>query len=210
MSFPLNRPANLAVFASGRGSNLVSILDAFPSSSQEARVSLVISDKATAGALDIAKQGGIAVYHHPFPARKKDPTGQGRAAFEKEAQARLEFHNIDLICLAGFMRIFSADFNKRWQGKLLNIHPSLLPEFKGLHPQRQALEAGVKEAGCSVHFVDAGVDTGQIILQKRIPVFASDTEESLSARILIEEHKAYPEAIRRVLAGKLKLAEAGL
>ncbi len=203
MSFPLNRPANLAVFASGRGSNLASILEAFPSTSQEARVSLVVSNKATAGALDIAKQAGIAVYHHPFPARKKDPTGQGRAAFEKQAQAWLELHNIDLICLAGFMRIFSAEFNDLWQAKFLNIHPSLLPDFKGLHPQRQALEAGVKEAGCSVHFVDAGVDTGQIILQKRIPVLPSDTPESLAARIVKEEHKAYPEAIKLVLSGKL-------
>ena len=209
MSFPLNRPANLAVFASGRGSNLESILSAFPSDSQEARVCLVVSNNASAGALDKARQAGIASEYHPFPARKKDPTGQGRAAFEKQAQAWLEFHNIDLVCLAGFMRIFSAEFNKHWQGKMLNIHPSLLPDFKGLHPQQQALEAGVQEAGCSVHFVDEGVDTGQIILQKRIAVLASDTVESLSARILIEEHKAYPEAITQVLTGKYA-AEVGL
>lgn len=210
MSFPLNRPANLAVFASGRGSNLASILNAFPSDSQEARVCLVASNVASAAALDKAKQAGIASKYHPFPARKKDPAGQGRAAFEKQAQAWLEFHKIDLICLAGFMRIFSAEFNEHWQGKMLNIHPSLLPDFKGLHPQRQALEAGVKEAGCSVHFVDAGIDTGQIILQKRIPVLATDTEESLAARIVIEEHVAYPEAIKQVLAGKFKVAEVGL
>ncbi len=204
MLFPLNRPARLAVFASGRGSNLDAILSNFPKGHSLASVSLVMSDNADAGALEKALTRGIPAYTFPFPARKKDKDGLGRKAFEREAEHYLEAEQIDLICLAGFMRLFSLEFNERWQGRLLNIHPSLLPEFKGLHPQRQALESKVSEAGCTVHFVDAGVDTGPIILQKRVPVFATDTEESLSVRILEQEHLAYPEAIRLVLEGKAK------
>lgn len=165
---------------------------------------MVMSDNADAGALEKAKQRAIPNYTFPFPARKKDENGQGRKAFEVEAEKYLQAQRIDLICLAGFMRLFSPEFNERWQGRMLNIHPSLLPDFKGLQPQRQALEAGVTEAGCTVHFVDAGVDTGPIILQKRVPVLPDDTEESLSARILVQEHLAYPEAIHLILMGKAR------
>jgi phosphoribosylglycinamide formyltransferase-1 len=114
----------------------------------------------------------------------------------------LRDHRIDLILLAGFMRLLSAGFVQAWQGRILNIHPSLLPQFPGLHAQRQALQAGVSESGCTVHFVDAGMDTGPIILQRRVPVLPDDTEETLAARILEQEHLAYPEAVRRVLQGR--------
>ena len=206
-TFPLDRAAHLAVFASGRGSNLEAILQAFPAGHELASVIMVMSDNAEAGALEKASALNLAAYHKAFPTRKQDKEGNGRTAFETEAQARLEQHKIDLICLAGFMRIFSPAFNERWQGRILNIHPSLLPHFKGLHPQQQALEAKVNESGCSVHFVDAGVDTGPIILQHRVPVMPNDTEESLAARILIAEHQAYPDAIRLVLAGKVSSAK---
>ena len=199
--FPLNRPARLAVFASGRGSNLDAILDAYPVEHALAHVAVVISDNAEAGALAKAKAASIAAYHHPFPARKHDPDGAGRAAFESKVAEWLERHNIDLVCLAGFMRILSEGFNERWRGRTLNIHPSLLPRFPGLHPQRQALAAGVNESGCTVHFVDAGVDTGPVVLQRKVPVLPEDTEESLGQRILQAEHEAYPEAIKRVLTG---------
>ncbi len=120
---------------------------------------------------------------------------------------RLEHQHIDLICLAGFMRLLSSDFNAHWRGRILNIHPSLLPAFPGLHSQRQALRAGVSESGCTVHFVDAGVDSGPVVLQRRVPVLPDDTEETLSARILTEEHRAYPEAVRRVLTGEIVYGE---
>lgn len=171
---------------------------------------MVMSNVAEAGALAKAEAYSVAAYYHPFPPRKRDGDGQGRAAFEREAQDRLRKHAIDLICLAGFMRIFSPEFNKTWQGRILNIHPSLLPKFPGLHPQRQALSAGVNESGCTVHFVDAGVDTGPTILQRRVPVLPSDTEDTLAARILKEEHHAYPRAIEKVLTGQARYAEGAL
>lgn len=203
--FPLSRPARLAVFASGQGTNLQSILDAFPAGHQLASVQLVMSNNPDAGALRRAERQGIRTHHFPFPSRKFDPHGDKCAAFEAEAEGLLQDGSIDLICLAGFMRLFSAEFNGRWSGRILNIHPSLLPRFPGLHPHKQALEAGVSESGCSVHFVDAGVDTGPVILQRRVLVLSADTVATLAARILQEEHQAYPEAIRRVL-----LAEAAL
>ena len=204
--FPLGHPARLAVFASGGGSNLKAILDAFPAGHKLASVRLVLSDKVGVGALKRAGAKGVPAFYHPFPSRRRDPDGRGREAFERFAEGHLRNGHIDLICLAGFMRILSPSFNVRWAGRLLNIHPSLLPDFKGLHPQRQALRAGRTEAGCSVHFVDAGVDTGQVILQRRVPVLSGDTEETLGARILEQEHQAYPAAIRSVLTGAVRYA----
>ena len=205
--FLLNRPARLAVFASGRGSNLNALLQAFPAGHTLAEVVLVVSDVADAPALEKASAQGVTTFHHPFPPRKHDPDGRGRALFEAAATRRLKHQHIDLVCLAGFMRLLSAEFNARWRGRILNIHPSLLPAFPGLHPQRQALRAGVGESGCTVHFVDAGVDSGPVVLQRRVPVLPDDTEETLSARILTEEHRAYPEAVRRVLQGEAVFAE---
>jgi len=196
--FPLARQARLAVFASGRGSNLASLLAAFPPAGDEplAAVRLVLSDRAGAQALARAEAVGVAAVHVPF--------GRDRDGFERRADALLREHAIDLVCLAGFMRVLSPDFVERWHGRVLNVHPSLLPAFRGLHAQRQALEAGVRESGCTVHFVDAGVDTGHAIVQRRVALSAGDDEASLAARILDQEHLAYPEAVRLVLRGEVR------
>ena len=197
MTFPLSRPARLAVFASGRGSNLAALLEAFPPEHSIASVHLVISNRAEAGALERARTAGVEAVHIPF--------GNGREEFEREAAGVLESAHIDLICLAGFMRVLSPMFVARYPGRILNIHPSLLPAFPGLRAVERALEAGVGESGCTVHFVDAGVDTGPIIVQRRVLVRADDTADTLAASILAEEHRAYPEAVRRVLAGVTQL-----
>lgn len=190
--FPLSRQARIAVFASGRGSNLEQLARHFTVENPLGAVSLVISNRADAGALLFAREQQIPALHLHW--------GQ-RATFEAQAQAELERHGIDLVCLAGFMRILSADFTSAWSGRLLNIHPSLLPAFPGLNPQQQALDAGVSETGCSVHLVDAGVDTGRVILSRSVPVLQGDTQQDLAARILIQEHQAYPEAVRLLLGG---------
>lgn len=200
MTFPLERPARLAVFASGRGSNLRSLVTAFPSGDPLASVVLVLSNKRTAGALAFAEANGVPARAVPF--------GSDRDRFEREVTALLAAFKIDLICLAGFMRVLSPAFTARHAGRILNVHPSLLPAFPGLHAQRQALEAGASESGCTVHFVDAGVDTGAVIVQRPVPVFPDDTEAALAARILNEEHRAYPDAVRRVLTGRAQ-ARAG-
>jgi phosphoribosylglycinamide formyltransferase-1 len=194
-AFPLGRPARIAVFASGRGSNLGALLEAFPPEDPLGHIVLVVSDKADAGALEKAVQAGVEAVHIPWPKG-------GRQQFEQAALHLLAEKHVDLVLLAGFMRLLSPAFVEPWMGRLLNIHPSLLPNFPGLHAQKQALEARVQESGCTVHFVDTGVDTGPVILQRRVPVFPDDTEETLSARILAEEHQAYPEAVRRVLMGQ--------
>ncbi len=196
-TFPLGRMARLAVFASGRGSNLASLLQAFPPGGEVplAAVRLVVSDRANAAALERAREAGVPAVHVPF--------GSDRAAFEARADALLREHAIDLVCLAGFMRVLSAAFTGAWQGRIVNVHPSLLPAFRGLHAQRQALAAGARESGCTVHFVDAGVDTGRPIVQRRVPVLGGDDEDALAARILEEEHVAYPEAVRLVLRGEV-------
>lgn len=196
MTFPLDRPARLAVLASGRGSNLRALHTAFPPGDPLGSVVLVLSNKRGAGALALAEALGLEARAVPF--------GPDRAGFEREVTARLTAASVDLVLLAGFMRVLSPEFTARYAGRLLNIHPSLLPSFPGLHAQRQALQAGVKESGCTVHFVDAGVDTGPTVLQRRVPVLPVDTEESLAARILAEEHRAYPEAVRRVLLGQVR------
>lgn len=193
-SFPLDRPARIAVLASGRGSNLASLLRAYPKGNPLASVVLVLSDRPRARALDVACQAGVEAYHVPFP---------DRPSFEAKAIERLSSAAVDLVCLAGFMRLLSADFVERYEGRMLNIHPSLLPAFRGLHPQRQALRSGALVSGCTVHFVDAGVDTGATLLQRQVDVLPTDSEESLSERILAEEHIAYPEAVRRLLQGTL-------
>lgn len=201
-AFPLPRSARIAVFASGRGSNLASLLAAFPPGGGGAgddapgHVALVVSNVADAPALERAREAGVPTVVVAWR------RGVGsRATFEREAQVALDRHGIDLICLAGFMRILSPAFTARWSGRVVNIHPSLLPAFRGLHAQCQALDAGVRESGCTVHLVDAGVDTGRILQQRRVPVRADDTEATLAARILEQEHRAYPEAVRALLRG---------
>ena len=195
MSFPLERPARLAVFASGRGSNLRSLRAAFPPGHPLASVYLVVSNKAEAGALSYAREEGILAHFVPF--------GENRRGFERTAARLLETEKIDLICLAGFMRVLSPELVDRYAGRILNIHPSLLPRFPGLQPQQRAIDAGVGETGCTVHFVDAGVDTGPVIVQRRVSVHPEDDADTLSARILQAEHAAYPEAVRLVLKGKV-------
>ncbi len=198
--FPLGRPARIAVMASGRGSNLEALLKAFPHDNPLGHILLVISDRREAQALQKAVLAQVEAEYVPWPKRQG---AAGRAQFEQVAGQLLHDHRIDLILLAGFMRLLSPEFVQAWEGRILNIHPSLLPQFPGLFAQRQALEAGVRETGCTVHFVDAGVDTGPIVLQRRVPVLPGDTEATLAARILEQEHLAYPEAVRRVLKGEV-------
>jgi phosphoribosylglycinamide formyltransferase-1 len=184
------------VLLSGRGSNFEAIADAVEAGRiPDAEIVAVISDVAGARGLERARERGLpafAVERERFASR---------AEHESEIARILRKAGTDLVCLAGYMRILSPNFVRGWPGRILNIHPSLLPKYRGLSPQRRALEAGDVEAGCSVHVVDEGTDTGPVVLQRRVPVEPDDTEDTLSARILEQEHEAYPEAIVRVLAG---------
>jgi len=193
-------PLRVGVLASGRGSNLQAILDATRAPGFPARVAVVVADRERAVALERAAAAGV-------PAVFLDPKAyRDREAYDTALLACLERHRVELVCLAGFMRILGAPFVRALRGRLVNIHPSLLPAFPGLHAQRQALDHGVKIAGVTVHFVDEGVDTGPIIAQASVPVRDDDTEESLSERILVEEHRLYPEVVRRFAEGRLRLS----
>ena len=192
----LLRPSRLAVLLSGRGSNFEAIADAVADGRiPDVAIVAVVSDAPTAPGLARARQRGLpgfAVDRRQFATRRT----------HEEAILRiLDAARPDLICLAGYMRLLSRDFVARWRGRILNIHPALLPKFPGLYAQRRALEAKERVSGCTVHFVDEGTDSGPVILQKTVPVLPGDTEETLSARILEQEHLAYPEAVARVLAG---------
>lgn len=194
-----SRPLAVGVLASGRGSNLQALLDAAARPGYPARVVIVIADRERAPALVRAEAAGV-------PAVFLDPKGyEDRAAYDTALSERLERAGVELVCLAGFMRILGPAFVRAWRGRVMNIHPALLPAFPGLHAQRQALEYGVKVAGATVHFVDEGVDSGPIILQAAVPVEPDDTEETLSARILAEEHRLYPEAVRLYAEGRLQV-----
>jgi len=187
----------IGVLASGRGSNFEAIARAASMGGLPATLALLISDRSSAGALAIAHRRRIeALYVDP----REHP---GREAYDKHLIGVLEARGVGLVCLAGYMRILSAGFVRHFAGRLLNIHPSLLPAFPGLHAQRQALEHGVKVAGATVHFVDEGTDTGPIVLQAAVPVLREDTEGTLSRRILVEEHRIYPEAVRLFAQGRL-------
>jgi formyltetrahydrofolate-dependent phosphoribosylglycinamide formyltransferase len=191
----LERRSRIAVLLSGRGSNFEAIAEAVKSGAiPDAEIVAVISDVPDAAGLERARRRGLsafAVDRGKFASRRE---------YEAELLRILEEAKPDLICLAGYMRILSPEFVARFRGRILNIHPALLPKFRGLHAQRQALEAGETVSGCTVHLVDEGTDTGAVILQREVPVLAGDTEESLSERILVEEHRAYPEAIARILS----------
>lgn len=192
-------PLVLGVLASGRGSNLQAILDAIEGGRCPARVAVVVSDRAGAPALDRARRAGVKAVH-------LDPHAYAdRAAFDRAVAAVLAEHAVELVCLAGYMRLLSPEFIAAYRGRVLNVHPALLPAFPGLHAQRQAIEYGVKVTGATVHFVDEGVDTGPIVLQAAVPVQEDGTEESLAARILQEEHRLYPEAIRLYAEGRLEV-----
>jgi phosphoribosylglycinamide formyltransferase 1 len=190
----------LGVLASGRGSNLQAILDAIDAGRCPARVAVVVSDRKDAAALDRARRKEIRAVH-------VDPRAYpDRSAFDDAVAQVLDEHGVELVCLAGYMRLLSPGFVRRYPQRILNVHPALLPAFPGLHAQRQALERRVRVSGATVHLVDEGVDTGPIVLQAAVPVLASDTEETLSARILVEEHRLYPEAIRLFAEGRIEVS----
>jgi phosphoribosylglycinamide formyltransferase-1 len=189
----------IGVLVSGRGSNLQAIIDAIETKKIEAEIAVVISDIPGVMALDRAKKHGIkAVVIDSTEHRDK-------SSYEKQVIKALEENNVGLVCLAGYMKLLSPELVHHFRRKIMNIHPALLPAFPGLHVQKKVLEYGVKYSGCTVHFVDEGCDTGPIIIQAVVPVLDNDTEETLSARILEQEHKIYPEAIRLFSEGKLKI-----
>jgi len=180
----------LAVLASGRGSNYKAIQEAILNDQLDAEIIILITDKEKAPAREIARSNGTEEMYIPYD--RKD-----REVFEREAARIIKEKDVDLVILAGFMRLITPYFINEFEGRMLNIHPSLLPNFKGLDAQTQAFEAGVKEAGCTVHVVTEEMDAGPIISQRKVPVFENDTVEALSARILVEEHILYPEAISK-------------
>ncbi|MFQ5802410.1 MAG: phosphoribosylglycinamide formyltransferase [Candidatus Methylomirabilales bacterium] len=189
----------VGVLASGRGSNLQAIIDASEAGKLDAAVVVVVSDQADVYALERARQHGI-------PPVFLDPKAYGsREAFDEAAMSVLTEHQVELVCLAGFMRVLTCAFIRRFRHRIMNIHPALLPSFPGLHGQRQALQHGVKFSGCTVHFADEGVDTGPIIIQATVPVFDDDTEEILAARILKYEHQIYPQAIQLYAEDRLEV-----
>ena len=188
---------NVGVLASGRGTNLQAIIEAIKEGKIEGRISIVISDNRDAFALKRAKQNNIETEYINFKSFKN------REDYDKEIMECLKEKDIDLVVLAGYMRILSPYFIRTYKNRIINIHPALLPSFPGLHAQRQAVEYGVKISGCTVHFVDEGVDSGPVILQKAVEVKDNDTEESLAERILKEEHQIYPRAIQLFCQGRL-------
>ena len=187
----------VAVLISGRGSNMAALIEAAKDKNYPAGIALVVSNVPGAGGLATAQAASIAtevVDHKPF--------GKDRAAFEQALQAVLEKHRIDIVCLAGFMRILTGGFVNRWYGRMLNIHPALLPAFKGLDTHRRALEAGVAEHGATVHLVVPDMDSGPIVLQGAVAVQPGDTEAELAARVLAVEHRIYPEALKMLAEGR--------
>ena len=187
----------IGILISGRGSNMVAIVDAVKSGEiPESEVAVVISDKPDAPGLTKARERGVQT-------AVIERRGRPRAEHDTEIAQELNKHGIDLVCLAGYMRLLSKEFIREFENRIVNIHPSLLPSFPGLDAQKQAIEHGVKISGCTVHFVDEHLDNGAIILQKAVEVKDDDTEETLSARILSEEHMAYVEAVKRIASGRL-------
>jgi phosphoribosylglycinamide formyltransferase-1 len=190
----------VAILISGRGSNMAALIEAARASDFPAEIAVVVSNRTDAGGLDKAKTSGI-----PTAVIESKAFGKDRAAFEKALEAVLGDYQIELICLAGFMRLFTAEFVQRWYGKMLNIHPSLLPSFPGLDPHGQAINAGVKISGATVHFVIPETDAGPIVMQGAVVVRDDDTADTLSARILEVEHRIYPQALRLLASGRLML-----
>ncbi len=181
----------VAILISGRGSNMSALIEAAAADGFPAKIALVISNRADAPGLANAQANGIKTL-----VIESKPFGKDRAGFEKLLQAALDEHKIEVICLAGFMRLFTAEFVQHWYGRMLNIHPSLLPSFPGLDPHGQALRAGVKISGATVHFVIPETDAGPIVMQGAVPVAADDTADTLAARVLSVEHQIYPQALR--------------
>jgi phosphoribosylglycinamide formyltransferase-1 len=188
-----------AILISGGGSNMAALIRAAAASGFPARIALVISNVPDAGGVAKARAAGVPVVvidHKPY--------ARDRQAFERDLHASLVAHDIEFICLAGFMRVLTPWFVGQWEGRMINIHPSLLPAYKGLHTHARALEAGETEHGCTVHWVTAGLDDGPIIAQARVPVLAGDTPDTLAARVLIEEHRIYPEALADCARGRVR------
>lgn len=189
----------LGILLSGRGSNFRAIAGNIAQGTLDAEIAVVISNRAAAPGLALARELGFPALHLPSQ-------GLDRETYDAQLIAELDRRGCDLVVLAGYMRILSGAFIRRFPLRILNVHPSLLPAFPGLDAQNQALEHGVKVAGCTVHFVDEGLDSGPIILQAAVPVLDGDTAETLAARILAEEHRIYSDAIRLVLAGDFRVA----
>jgi phosphoribosylglycinamide formyltransferase-1 len=189
----------VAILISGRGSNMAALIEAAKEADYPAEIALVVSNWADAAGLARAERAGIATAVVDHTAYGKD-----REAFERALQAVLEAHRIDLVCLAGFMRLLSPWLVERWQGRMLNIHPALLPAFKGLDTHRRALAAGAKVHGATVHLVVADVDSGPILAQEGVPVREDDTVETLSARVLEIEHRIYPQALKLLAQGRVQ------
>ena len=188
----------IAVLASGRGSNLQSIIDSIEKGALNAQIACVASDVKNANALERARE-------HSIEALFLDPRGKAKEEYYSQIADALEKRRVELVVMAGFMRIAPASFTSKFAGRIINIHPSLLPSFPGLHPQKQALEAGVKESGCTVHFVTEQVDDGPAILQARVPVLEGDSEETLTERILGQEHKILPKAIELIAEKRINI-----
>ena len=193
------KKGRIAVLLSGRGSNFRALYKATKEGKIPAEIVLVITDKKNAPGAASAREYGIETLYF----RRKDYPD--RVLFDMAIADAIEKRNIDLICLAGYMRILSPEFIKRFRGRIMNIHPALLPCFPGLHAQKQALDYGVRFSGATVHFVDEGVDSGPIILQSVVPVYQDDTDETLAERILKEEHRIYPEAVKLFFEGRLEI-----
>jgi phosphoribosylglycinamide formyltransferase-1 len=190
---------SIGVLISGSGTNLQSIIDAVEAGTIDGRIACVISNRSDAFGLERARKHGIpalVINHREHPTRED---------YDATLVATLREHGVELVVLAGFMRIITPVFLDAFPHRVLNIHPALLPAFPGIHAQRQAVEYGVRFSGCTVHFVDSGTDTGPIILQSVVPVMPGDTEDSLSARIRVEEHRLYPEAVRLFCQDRLRL-----
>ena len=192
----------VAVLISGRGSNMAALIEAAKDANYPAEIVLVVSNRPDAAGLGTAKTAGIATEVVDHTAYGKD-----RAGFERALQAVLEKHRVELVCLAGFMRLLTADFVGRWQGRMLNIHPALLPSFPGLDPHGQALRAGVKLSGATVHFVIPETDAGPIIAQAAVPVREDDTADTLAGRVLTVEHRIYPLALKLVAQGRVRIVD---
>jgi phosphoribosylglycinamide formyltransferase-1 len=190
----------VAILISGRGSNMAALIEAARAQDFPAEIVVVISNRGDAGGIEKATALGV-----PAVTIESQPLGKDRAAFETVLQQALDQHKVDLICLGGFMRLFTAEFVQRWYGRMLNIHPSLLPSFPGLDPQGQALRAGVKISGATVHFVIPQTDAGPILMQGAVAVRDDDTPETLGRRILVIEHRIYPDALRLLAGGQVRL-----
>jgi phosphoribosylglycinamide formyltransferase-1 len=190
----------VAILISGRGSNMAALINAASAADFPAEIAVVISNRADAQGLQKAQASGV-----PAVLIESRPFGKDRAAFEAALQGELDRHEVELICLGGFMRLFTATFVRRWYGRMLNIHPSLLPSFPGLDPHGQALRAGVKISGATVHFVVPETDAGPILMQGAVSISDHDTVDTLSERILEVEHRIYPDALKLLAGGKVRL-----